>query len=511
MLVRIVETEIQNFKNVEYGLVKFANYAAVNRRAALEQTDIEGVYGQNGSGKTALVETMDILRIILSGRAVSAKDFGELVDVGGNTVFRLKLYIENNEKKYLVDYEVNLFPAETASTNPESLPIFQEKLSYSTRGVTWKGHRQLSVTNSYYNPDTLFEQSAPAIIQDPESAFDEVPLLSSSDKLILISSQKGTSVFFNDIFEKHLRSLENIGQDTVDLLNIIRNIRMFARVNFQVVKVNRLGAINLKTFFPLMIHEKTKESISHSDIFLSLQEHNLKENNIEERFYELLKNALPALNIALSSLVPNLKIELRETDRTVREDKTYVHVSIEVIRYGKRFSIRYESEGIQRIISILSYLIALYNDPQICLVVDEFDDGIFEYLLGELIGVLGKEARGQLIFTSHNLRVLEKLNYKRILCTTTNPKNRYIRLSGVGANNNKRDFYLRTITIGGQQEELYDDTDLQNISASFRRAYAYKSEEEGNPERERRLKKLQLSIAKVAEQNIPKGDEHEKG
>ena len=201
MLVRIVETEIQNFKNVEYGLIKFANYAAVNRRAALEQTDIEGVYGQNGSGKTALVETMDILRIILSGRAVSAKDFGELVDVGGNTVFRLKLYIENNEKKYLVDYEVNLFPAETASTNPESLPIFQEKLSYSTRGVTWKGHRQLSVTNSYYNPDTLFEQSAPAIIQDPENVFDEVPLLSSSDKLILISSQKGTSVFFNDIFE----------------------------------------------------------------------------------------------------------------------------------------------------------------------------------------------------------------------------------------------------------------------------------------------------------------------
>ena len=98
MLVRIVETEIQNFKNVEYGLVQFANYSAVQRRAALEQNDIEGVYGQNGSGKTALVETMDILRIILSGRPVAAKNFGDLIDVGG-TVFRLKLYIENNEKK----------------------------------------------------------------------------------------------------------------------------------------------------------------------------------------------------------------------------------------------------------------------------------------------------------------------------------------------------------------------------------------------------------------------------
>ena len=112
----------------------------------------------------------------------------------------------------------------------------------------------------------------------------------------------------------------------------------------------------------------------------------------------------------------------------------------------------------------------MYNQPSVCLVVDELDSGIFEYLLGELLGVLEEEMKGQLIFTSHNLRVLEKLNYKNIVCSTTNPNNRYIPLQGVGANNNNRDFYIKSITVRGQKEVLYDDEDLDSIGYAFRKA-----------------------------------------
>ena len=63
------------------------------------------------------------------------------------------------------------------------------------------------------------------------------------------------------------------------------------------------------------------------------------------------------------------------------------------VRDKKEFLTRYESEGIKRIISLLNYLIALYNYPQICLVVDELDSGIFEYLLGEILSVLNDEAK----------------------------------------------------------------------------------------------------------------------
>ena len=41
--------------------------------------------------------------------------------------------------------------------------------------------------------------------------------------------------------------------------------------------------------------------------------------------------------------------------------------------------------------------------------VDELDSGIYEYLLGECLEVMQDKAKGQLIFTSHNLRPLEIL------------------------------------------------------------------------------------------------------
>ena len=84
--------------------------------------------------------------------------------------------------------------------------------------------------------------------------------------------------------------------------------------------------------------------------------------------------------------------------------------------------------------------------------------------------MMNREMKGQLIFTSHNLRILEKLDAKNIVCSTVNPDNRYIRLIGIEKNNNKRDFYIRAITVGGQKEELYDEDDLIAMGYAFRKA-----------------------------------------
>ena len=58
--------------------------------------------------------------------------------------------------------------------------------------------------------------------------------------------------------------------------------------------------------------------------------------------------------------------------------------------------------------------------------VDELDSGIYEYLLGECLEVMQDKAKGQLIFTSHNLRPLEILENDSLLYTTVNSENCYI-------------------------------------------------------------------------------------
>lgn len=90
--------------------------------------------------------------------------------------------------------------------------------------------------------------------------------------------------------------------------------------------------------------------------------------------------------------------------------------------------------------------------------------------MGEILKIIEESGKGQLIFTSHNLRPLETLHKKSIIFTTANPKNRYIRLTNVKTNNNFRDFYFHDIILGGQKECIYEPTNSFAISRAFKMA-----------------------------------------
>ena len=77
------------------------------------------------------------------------------------------------------------------------------------------------------------------------------------------------------------------------------------------------------------------------------------------------------------------------------------------------------------------------------------------------------------IFTSHNLRALEKLSYKSIIVTTANTNNRYIQLTGIKSNNNVRDYYYTNILLGGQCEPIYEETKNFKIKRAFRKAGSF--------------------------------------
>ena len=98
------------------------------------------------------------------------------------------------------------------------------------------------------------------------------------------------------------------------------------------------------------------------------------------------------------------------------------------------------------------------------------DSGIYEYLLGDCLEVMQDKAKGQLIFTSHNLCPLEILENDSLLYTTVNPENCYIKSSYIKNTQNTRLSYLRTIKLGGQKEKLYNETNIYEMKLAMRRA-----------------------------------------
>jgi len=187
---------------------------------------------------------------------------------------------------------------------------------------------------------------------------------------------------------------------------------------------------------------------------------------------ELLGEIVNQINTVLYTIIPGMRIDTKDYGKqTLDSGEEGWKVELMSVRGDKKpIPIRMESDGIIKIISILNALIQAFSNSSICLVIDELDAGIFEYLLGELLDIFSKSAKGQLIFTSHNLRALEMLDKESIMFSTVNPDNRYIHMKNVKDSNNLRSMYIRSITLGGQEETIYEETDSLKISRAFRKA-----------------------------------------
>lgn len=462
-LVRMTESELKNFKNVKYGDIKYVNYANAEYRAELQKSDINGIYGQNGSGKTAVIEALDILQNIMSGETVPYDVYEGMFDERQKMELSTVFLVECDNRKYKAVYELIL----QRNREEKQIQIYSENIRYWQRGKSsWNAERNLSFSNPYYDTEAILNNVKTNILSNGKNAISKIRFLETVQNIAVLCAQRNISLFFNEVFNKALLTEKQNEEERV-FSDVVKALFDFARLKFQVVKVNQLGANYSNHFIPVNVHTESENEVMQGCIPLFIN----GRGEFPEIIYHKLENIVAAINVALKSIVSNLSIELVKTNEELnKEGVNMVQVEVYSNRDGKRFLTKYESEGIKRIISLLNYLISLYNNPGVCLVVDELDAGIFEYLLGELIGVLAEEAKGQLIFTSHNLRIMEKLDKKNIICSTVNPENRYIALKGIEKTHNRRDFYIRTIVLGGQKERLYDDANLQDMGYAFRKA-----------------------------------------
>ena len=256
--------------------------------------------------------------------------------------------------------------------------------------------------------------------------------------------------------------------DSQQLKNVIARLRHYGQYELFVVRTLSTGLISLNAL-PISFTYEQPQFKSTGSILLPLNEDSL----VPRKAFDTAQILIKHMNIVLCKLVPGLTIALKNIgNKLLADGSTGVLVQLVSLKNTHEIPLKYESEGIKKIISVLHLLIEAFNKPSTTVAIDELDSGVFEYLLGELLQIISERGRGQLIFTSHNLRPLETLRRDMIAFTTTNPDNRYIRFRNVKSNNNLRDFYYRDILLGGQSEEVYSRTNNAEISYAFMSAGA---------------------------------------
>lgn len=453
-IVRLVALEISNIKNVRSGRIVMPN--AGQKQLSYKKAEVLGLYGQNGSGKTAVIDALDILQRVMIGFTLKDEIAGYIGVDCRQSGIEADFNIFSEKAIYEVHYEVWL------KKNEKGVEISRETLSCAVNEGESRSNKTVFMDYQRLESGSVFL---------PAKRFAEVAEADKENRTDLIVARKIAEksncsyIFGESSREIFCRNYEN---NFRHCSNVIRSLFNFAMKDLFVISNMHSGMISANVFLPLAFKKEQEGRGMKGDLTIPFNEPAV----VEEDRKNLMEEIIAQINMVLVTIIPGMELKIYNYGRQLT-DSGQEGYRVELVSLRENMSpipIRMESNGIIKIISILHALIQAFANPSICLAIDELDAGIFEYLLGELLDIFNKSAKGQMIFTSHNLRALEMLDKDSIMFSTTNPDRRYIRMKNVKTSNNLRDTYLRGITLGGQDEVIYEETDSLKIARAFRKA-----------------------------------------
>ena len=428
----------------------------VNKILSADKAEILGIYGQNGSGKTAIVDALYFLQKVMIGADLdqSLEDYMDTDSDTAEIFADFNLFMDGIV--FEIGYKLSLIREE------KEVVISRETLSAAKNENGIRTNKTVFMDYQREQKDVIFK---------PQKRLDEILEENKEIKTDLIVARKMAEksncsyIFGESSREIFCREYQNGFQQ---FSVIISSLFEFALKDLFVIRNTHSGVISANFVLPMAFRIENDNIGAKGDFTVSLTEPIL----VDEERKDLLETIVEQINIVLYTIIPGLQVTIKNYGKqSLNDGEEGWKLELMSKREGmKEIPIRMESEGIIKIISILNALIQAFGNPSICLVIDELDSGIFEYMLGELLDIFKKSAKGQLIFTSHNLRALEMIDKESIMFSTTNPNNRYIHMKNVRESNNLRNMYIRSITLGGQSEEIYEETDSLKIARAFRKA-----------------------------------------
>lgn len=475
--IRIRKIILTDFRNILHSEINIPGGKMSEFLA--NEPSILGLYGQNGSGKTSVLMAIYALKTALSGSEFELEEFSSCIRHGCNSAkldFEFSAYTDKGIE-YDLYYSFSMAIREDEDETPTKrsnaatkreflhhttgtpkIVIFNEILQYAAKSPNDKRNKQILIDTS----DEACAQSGKVFGNKKKYEQLTENLESNIDILLEKSKMKANIQSTSFIFSSRVNKLLIEGACVLSYKIILKALAEYGKNYLFVILTNKGHLNNTMTLSVCEYESDSRPTVSQ--FLLNLYSSN---EDFEEDL-SIIKKSINAINQVISQIVPSLTIVIDNVRKWMVVDNQILYkYDLFSKRNGIQLPLAYESDGIQRMISFLSLIIAVYNNPSVTVAIDEIDAGIFEYLLGELLTIIKDSAKGQLIFTSHNLRPLEVLPYKNLLFTTVNPENRFARLDGISGNNNLRDSYFRSIILGDGKDAFYDATDTFNIEQSL--------------------------------------------
>lgn len=397
----LVSYRVKGIKNFEEEVSLSFYKKTITKPIDTGNYNVKGIYGMNGSGKSAIISSVDILRNLLVNEnylnnPIIQNSLDEIInkkieELHIGTKFLLKL---TEDTAYLYEYEVVL-----------------KKNNFGKYAID---SEQLSCRNAFYKKDEF------------------IPVFKVKKGEIEYINTNKDIVLERDFREKTKNLLSNSSASSLFLMKFLHN--KIKTVNIASIIVGTLALL----WYSFNMHVYMDQSDNHTDYFVNdilnkNSEKNIKihaaQMNVLHIFdmpnlsifscktdtipvdkYESYKDSVKKLKKFIQIFKPELKdIEIEKKDKGV----DYV-CSLNMVYEGFSINSEFESTGIKKLIKLYAYLQEMVKGGIVF--IDELDSNLHDVYLCALLEYLMDYGQGQLCFTTHNVGPMDilKRNKKSI-------------------------------------------------------------------------------------------------
>lgn len=353
---------------------------SIDRNFNPEKSRIKGIYGENGSGKSAIISAVEIVKeFILNVNYLSTqKQLNELINKNSKEFHFVCEYITNIESRIIFEYEVKLVKDEN---NNDDIFISYESLKYKEN-------------NSKNKQKTLFICEKGDFIELNIS--EEVKTIILDKTKNLLTKQSALYSVFSILEKNDIKEEKNIFW--------VYSILFFLMLNTHFDKEDKH-----KDYYNKQRIDGLKKAGLSNELLLDeiIKDITTDESRIPiDMFNNYVRNVK-----GLERFIRLFKPDLKKIDIEKWENKGYYECEL-IMDYGEyRVNKEFESTGIKKIMDL--YNVFKYASIGGIVFIDELDSNINDIYLCKIIEYFKYYGKGQICFTSHNtdpMQVLKDLN-----------------------------------------------------------------------------------------------------
>lgn len=343
----------------------------ISKNPDTQEYNIKGIYGMNGSGKSGIITSVEILRNII-------------VDPGylNNPVVQKNLdaMINKRTKELFIeaDYMVKA---------GEEIKLFRYSVTLSKNNL------------GRYVISHEFLSTKKAI---SKSEFDETVFEVSDGEIVSVYEGKEKDEFIESILNKTMNLLTTASMSALFYEKFIKSNNMQKEKNILWAYITFLYVLGEK------IHVYLDDSDNHRKNFLEIYDDCINVINITGNIVpqEMYKHFEKTVN-KLFEFLHIFKTDLQGIEIDRKEDHELWVCDLVMCYESYKIHAEFESTGIKKLIKLFAYLKEMVQGGIVF--IDEFDSNLHDVYLCALLEYLMEYGEGQLCFTTHNVGPMDVL------------------------------------------------------------------------------------------------------